>query len=364
MKIIVLNGGKYASIEGAVVRFKNLVVSTGTKVVWVEPVSSRDVYKTEDLDQNVPYNVTLVKGSKCAKNPILELIAREKHFLKAVKEHPSDVCVIYNSWGTHLARKYLKRKGTPIIFDYIDLIHDFRSNPVEKYASKASTISAFKDSFAVITTAHKIFDFAAKHHGNVKLIPNGVNLEFFSNVTPLKLKHPSVGFVGGFGDWVDFELLMNVAKKLPSVTFYCIGDGVGRKVIEKHHLKNVVVSDGFVPQDVARRYMASFDVCVIPFKVNKLTDAVCPLKLFEYLSLKKPVVISPTFELKKIIKTEALFAESTDEWVDAISKIIASKKLAADLGAKGFLKAKEHSWKKLSKDYMKILVEAHEKKNA
>ncbi len=105
MRILVLNGGTFASIEGAVVRFKNLVANRGKdSVVWVEPVTSRDYYKTEQLDTRVPKNVVVVPGFKVAKNPLGELLAREKHFLKAAKDAlragKVDACVFYNAWGT------------------------------------------------------------------------------------------------------------------------------------------------------------------------------------------------------------------------------------------------------------------------
>ena len=37
-------------------------------------------------------------------------------------------------------------------------------------------------------------------------------------------------------------------------------------------------------------YLIKFDVCLIPFKKNKVTEAVDPVKLYEYFSLGKPVV--------------------------------------------------------------------------
>ena len=37
-------------------------------------------------------------------------------------------------------------------------------------------------------------------------------------------------------------------------------------------------------------FLQRFDVCVIPFKVNKITDAISPVKLYEYLAAGKPVI--------------------------------------------------------------------------
>jgi len=44
-------------------------------------------------------------------------------------------------------------------------------------------------------------------------------------------------------------------------------------------------------------YVYHFDVCIIPFEISKVTNAVDPVKLYEYLSAGKPVVASRTTEL-------------------------------------------------------------------
>lgn len=358
MKILVLNGGKLSSIEGAVIRFKNLIIK-GRKheVNWADPVYSRSCYKTEELDKEVPKNVKLIPGKKVSSNPLLELMEREKHFLKVVRENECDVCVFYNSWGTYLARKYLKSKRIPVVFDYIDLMHLFRSGNVEKAVARKSTAQALRESDLVITTAHTILEDAKKYNPKAVLIPNGVDFDEARKAKKLKINHPAVGFVGGFGEWVDWDLILEVAKKDRNISFYFIGDGYGRKKIEEagKGSHNIMVSESFVPFQEARNWMTSFDACVIPFKVNELTDAVCPLKLFEYWALKKPVIVTRTYELGKIIKDEATFASSAKEWEETISKICSDKKKAKKLGEKGFEKAKQYDWKKLGKKYEREL---------
>jgi glycosyltransferase involved in cell wall biosynthesis len=44
------------------------------------------------------------------------------------------------------------------------------------------------------------------------------------------------------------------------------------------------------------RYLKYFDVATIPFKLNKITHSTSPLKLFEYMSARKPVVTTAMHE--------------------------------------------------------------------
>jgi len=364
LKILVLNAGKLASVEGAVVRFKHLIIERGLdEVVWVDPITSRSYYKTEDLDKQIPENVLLVPGGKCAANPALELAAREKHFLAAAKRFVDevDVAVFYNPWGTLLARSHLKKARVPLVFDYTDLMHAFRKNPFERAIAWKSTVQAFKQSNLVVTTARKLQELAFRYNKNSVLIPNGVDCAKLARVKPKKIKRPAVGFVGGFGDWVDFASIIPAARELKHAFFYFIGDGLQKKFLKEHTkgLKNVFISKQFLPYNEAKAWMAGFDVCLIPFKLNELTNAVCPLKLFEYWALKRPTISSPTYEIKNIAtRGETLFAKTPSEWTDNIRLLLKDKRLAKKTALKGFAKARKHDWRLLSKKYRKALLEA------
>jgi glycosyltransferase involved in cell wall biosynthesis len=50
---------------------------------------------------------------------------------------------------------------------------------------------------------------------------------------------------------------------------------------------------GAVPSNDIPSYVASFDVGIIPFVVDELTRGVSPLKMYEYLAARVPVVATP-----------------------------------------------------------------------
>lgn len=354
MNILALNGGKFSSIEGAVVRYKNLVVKpTRHHTTWVDPVTSRGIYKTEDLDDRVPKNVTVVPGKKCASNPLAEWWARERHFLEAAKAFRGDVCIVYNAWGTRLAQRHLNQRKIPVVFDFIDLMHSFRANPVERQASKAATNDALRKSQAVTVTADKLRQYAGAYNEKTVLVPNGVDVPFYANASKKKLRHPCVGFVGGFGQWLDFGLLDLAIRDCPDVHFYFVGDGPAKAQLPE--AANVHVSDGFIPQNQARRWVKGFDVCVIPFRKNALTDAVCPLKLFEYWAAGKAVLARPTHELERIVKDEAVLAVGVKKWRNQIRRLADDAAARRALGKKGFKAAARYSWKNLSRRFVSVL---------
>jgi glycosyltransferase involved in cell wall biosynthesis len=47
---------------------------------------------------------------------------------------------------------------------------------------------------------------------------------------------------------------------------------------------------GQQPYETMPQYLFHFDACIIPFKINPITEATDPVKLYEYLSGGKPVI--------------------------------------------------------------------------
>jgi len=86
-------------------------------------------------------------------------------------------------------------------------------------------------------------------------------------------------------------------------------------------------------------YMNTFDVCLIPFKVNELTNGVNPVKVYEYAASGKPVVSTYLPELEKYQDTIYL-AKDYKEFVEFIYKSIYGKPDVEKLLAM----AEENTW--------------------
>lgn len=111
----------------------------------------------------------------------------------------------------------------------------------------------------------------------------------------LNISRPIVGYVG----WItsrrlDEDLIYSVAESCPDISFVMVGreDDIF-KVHKVHSLKNVYFL-GQKPESDVASYMAYFDICMNPQKVNPITIGNYPRKIDEYLALGKPVVATKT----------------------------------------------------------------------
>ncbi|MFM7735647.1 MAG: glycosyltransferase [Alphaproteobacteria bacterium] len=143
-------------------------------------------------------------------------------------------------------------------------------------------------------------DLAGRSGRPVALLPTAVDPRRFDPdvVRPvpedLHRGAPTVGYVGAlWGDWVDLDLVEHAARLLPGAAFDLVGPAGDRRLPSA---SNVFALGPKVQADVPA-YLAAFDVAIVPFATNRLTAAVSPLKAWEYLAMRRPVVSTPMPDL-------------------------------------------------------------------
>jgi len=103
------------------------------------------------------------------------------------------------------------------------------------------------------------------------------------------LRKPVIGYYGFISDdWIDFDLLNDLAAREPGWSFVLIGRSKGdlTQVLRGDNITFLGVRDF----EELPAYNKAFDVAIIPFRINDLTRDCNPLKLYEYLSSGVPVV--------------------------------------------------------------------------
>ena len=106
---------------------------------------------------------------------------------------------------------------------------------------------------------------------------------------------PVIGFTGGLDEWLRAGLLIEawreVRRRRPGAQLLVVGGGT--RAGELTDAGAGVTVTGFVAPDEVPAHVALFDVGVVPFARNALTDAMLPIKIFDYAAARKPVVSTP-----------------------------------------------------------------------
>jgi len=168
----------------------------------------------------------------------------------------------------------------------------------------------FKRADLVFVTSEKLRQRAAAFRPDVHLFPFGVSFERFERVRNLaapppvdmaSLPRPIAGYVGGLHQWVDQQLIVDTARRMPDVSFVLVGpeqsDISLLKTCPNIHLL------GQRSHDEVPAYVKAFDVALIPYRLAEYTANVYPTKLNEYLVMGKPVVATDLPEIRRFNDT-------------------------------------------------------------
>jgi glycosyltransferase involved in cell wall biosynthesis len=97
-------------------------------------------------------------------------------------------------------------------------------------------------------------------------------------------------YIGSLQNRVDVGQVKEVAQAYPQGSVVLVGP-----LQDEAHfarvaaLPNVVIRDGMAPRETIVRLIGAADACLLPHVGNRLTEAMSPLKLYEYLAGGRPV---------------------------------------------------------------------------
>jgi len=128
---------------------------------------------------------------------------------------------------------------------------------------------------------------------NIKVLPNGVDIEAFRNAQPdrelMSIRKKKVVFCGSIDFWVDVNLMYQLASSLKDIVLVIVGPA--RISIKKLLVLPNVIYLGSKNFREIPGILKACDVGIIPFVKNKLTEYVeRPLKYYEYIAAGLPVV--------------------------------------------------------------------------
>jgi glycosyltransferase involved in cell wall biosynthesis len=138
------------------------------------------------------------------------------------------------------------------------------------------------------------------------------------------------------------KVYLAVRKQFPNVKLLMIGNGNEKEFLERmvyeRNLQKDIIFTGNVPHSEVPSYIAAADVCVSPLPPNLIFKMSTPTKVYEYLSMGKPVVVSDIPEQKAIIyqsNAGICVPYLEDEFTKAICYLLNNKKTAKKMGKRG-----------------------------
>ena len=182
-------------------------------------------------------------------------------------------------------------------YDYV------RVNPRRKQFTLDIERRLLQEVDLAFAVSHKLVE-AKAGQAPIRYLPNGVDIDTARRAraagVPPELEglpRPIIGYLGSFDARMDWRLVDELVAMRPSWSFVFVGGGDTAPLRTQPNLYLL----GNRPYTAALSYVNSFDIALIPFVLDELTEAVCPAKLFDYLALGKPTVATPLPAVSEIV---------------------------------------------------------------
>lgn len=163
------------------------------------------------------------------------------------------------------------------------------------------------------------------------------------------------GYVGHLYPGKGMEIIAEIAPLAPNVDFHIVG-GMSKDI--KYWQQKCKVDNlhfhGHVDHGKLGGYFRHFDVVLAPYLRGKVNDTRSPLKLFEYMAVKRPILASDIPVLKEVLRhNENAFLVNPDDsskWVDALCELQSSPELRNYLANQAYEEfVSEYTWEKRAK---------------
>jgi len=228
--------------------------------------------------------------------PILERWMKIMHFRNSI---------IWTFLPTGLAFDLLRDLDKKLVVYYC--IADFEKLVPNPHKVRKTEESVIRESDLIFVQGEQLKRRCEKFNPNVSIFPFGVNMDMFNKDNKRKkpsdisgIKGEILGYIGGVHRHVDFELIRFLAGRNPQWTVVLIGP-IQADTLKLKDLRNVIFLDIKKHKELAA-YIAGFNVCLIPYVLNKYTETVYPTKLNEYFAMGKAVVSTALPEIVEFNK--------------------------------------------------------------
>lgn len=351
----------------------------GHKVIVLQPPPA-NIKETnfQEIEVSIPDNLILIDMpvnkfiwnlklplNKLIKKGYYSIISR-KMVREIIREHDIDVLFLYNIPQHNLMDRVDCLTVFDVADDYIEMLkHELGPlghHLVIRYAQNL-LVKMIRKADLTLSVAQVLAENIQNISGQVKVLPNGADLLLSGEESDNKEinRTPVVGFIGAFEYFIDFELILDVAARLPEVSFLFVGGGREFKYVQAQlkarNLRNVVLT-GAVAHSKIYDYIKGMDICLNVFKKIPISHGACPIKLFEYFIMKKPVISTRLEELLRMDRDFIFFADTVEEYVSLINKLLKDKNLADSYAQSGYdiVRAK-YNWDNITNEFI-ALVEA------
>lgn len=250
----------------------------------------------------------------------------------------------------------LLKIGKPVLYEY--------HGPITEYFFQLKLLKD-KNLIGIVTISSKL----AKNYIQLGLDPDkvlvahsAVELNMFLPYQEKDLARQKISlpldakiilYSGHLYDTKGIPTILKIARMMPEYKFVLVGGWVDdikrvKENVQKEDLRNVYII-GHVPQSELASYLYVADILILPTSKSwNLAEVTSPLKLFEYMAVKKPIVASALPNIMTVLRDRenSLLTEPDNplSFQEAIVNLFENPLLASTIAERAFQEVQNFTW--------------------
>lgn len=217
-----------------------------------------------------------------------------------------------------------------VIYDCMDELSAFKNAPRQLIQRENAL---YQQADLVLTGGPSLYRAKRERHPNVHCFSSSVDAAHFAPAPPqdgarqdhpvqVHIAGPRLGYCGVIDERIDLDLIAALADAHPAWQLVMVGPVV-KIELESLPLRPNIHWLGQRGYEELPRFMAGWDVCLLPFALNESTRFISPTKTLEYMAAGRPCVSTRIRDVAEPYGHVVPIADSAAEFIAACEALLA-----------------------------------------
>jgi DnaJ-domain-containing protein 1 len=214
-----------------------------------------------------------------------------------------------------------------VVYDCMDELAAFKNAPKQLLQRESALLNMADLCF---TGGPSLYESKKDRHPNAHCFSSSVDARHFeqaqnrgnSHPDQAHVAHPRLGFYGVIDERFDTELIRQVAAARPQWQIVLVGPVVKIDPKDLPQAPNIHYM-GQRNYDDLPKFLAGWDVCLLPFALNDSTKFISPTKVLEYMAAGLPSVSTPITDVKVPYGDVVAIADTPEKFIAACERMLA-----------------------------------------
>ena len=340
-------------------------------------ISKREVF--ENVHKSIDDGKITVIRPVIVKLPVLDYISlalsHRKEIKRQIGEFRPDIIIGFGVLNASIGIDQAKKHDLPFIYYIIDELHRLLPQRILRYPAKLIEMRNMRQSRLVISINQGLRDYTIEMgatRGKTLLIRAGIDLIKFDSEIDGTAVRDRYGIAQDdilmfFMGWLyEFSGLKEITEEMISgqermkrIKLMVIGKGDLWNYLSsiKDKMGDRLILLDWQPYEHLPEFIASSNICILPARKVSIMMNIVPIKMYEYMAMKKPVIASNLPGIRKEFgeSNGVIYIEHPQEALEKALELDLKGEIGKE-GKRAFEFVKENDWDKVTDLFERTLM--------